>query len=96
MDHERAEVRPTEHGPLEEWTTVDEIAPGVVRLVASNRFAGDDETLEYTEDLRFRGQEELVHDLRAAGFHAVEVFGDWLRGPSEERSPVMVFVATAG
>lgn len=88
-------VRPTEHGPLEEWSTADEVTPGVVRLVASNRFADDDQTLEYTEDLRFRGHEELVHDLRAAGFRAVESFGDWLRGPLEQRSPVMVFVATA-
>ncbi|WP_439688671.1 class I SAM-dependent methyltransferase [Curtobacterium sp. SP.BCp] len=88
-------VRPTAHGLLEEWSTADEIAPGVVRLVASNRFADEDQTLEYTEDLRFRVHDELVHDLRAAGFGAVEAFGDWQRGPLEDGASVMVFVAIA-
>ncbi|MGL3199803.1 MULTISPECIES: methyltransferase domain-containing protein [Curtobacterium] len=88
-------VRPTEHGPLEEWSTAEEVAPGLVRLVASNRFTADGgETLEHTEDLRFRDRDELVRDVRAAGFGAVEVFGDWQRGPFEDDAAVMVFVTT--
>lgn len=89
-------VRATEHGLLEEWSTADVVAPGVVRLVASNRFADDDRTLEYTQDLRFRDRDELEHDLRAAGFDSAEVSGDCQRTPFGDEAPVMVFVATAG
>ncbi|WP_022902585.1 MULTISPECIES: class I SAM-dependent methyltransferase [unclassified Curtobacterium] len=88
-------TRVTAAGPLEEWSEATEIAPGVVRLVASNRFVDTDETLAYSEDLRFRGHDELLRDVGAAGFEAVEVFGDWQRGPLREDSPVMVFVASA-
>lgn len=88
-------TRTTADGLLEEWSEAAETAPGVVRLVASNRFVETDETLVYTEDLRFRGHDELLHDLGAAGFGAVEVFGDWQRGPLREDSPVMVVVASA-
>lgn len=88
-------TRDTAHGPLEEWSKAEEVAPGVVRLVASNRFVEADETIVETVTLRFRTRTELERQLVAAGFAVTAVFGDWQRGPVVDSSAVLVVTAVA-
>lgn len=88
-------TRGTAHGPLEEWSEAEEVAPGVVRLVASNRFTDTDETIVETVTLHFRTRSELERQLHAAGFAVTAVFGDWQRGPVVESSAVLVVTAVA-
>jgi len=88
-------VRDTRHGPLEEWNTVDVVAPGSVRLIASNRFTATDETIVVTQVLRFRSRVELERQLDAAGFTVTAVAGDWHGGPVSDASAVLVFTAVA-
>ncbi|WP_028474257.1 class I SAM-dependent methyltransferase [Nocardioides alkalitolerans] len=87
-------TRPTVHGPLVEWSEAEQVAPGVVRLVARNAFP-DGETVTEELLLHFRGRDEIERDLTAAGFEVEAVYGDWARGPLTETSAVMVVVARA-
>jgi SAM-dependent methyltransferase len=86
-------TRDTAHGPLEEWSEAEEVAPGVVRLIASNRFTDTDETIVETVTLHFRTRNELERQLAAAGFAVTAVFGDWQRGPVVDSSAVLVVTA---
>lgn len=88
-------TRGTAHGPLEEWSEAEEVAPGVVRLVASNRFTDTGETIVETVTLHFRTRSELERQLDAAGFAVTAVFGDWQRGPVVDSSAVLVVTAVA-
>lgn len=88
-------TRGTAHGPLEEWSEAEEVAPGVVRLVASNRFTDTGETIVETVTLHFRTRSELERQLHAAGFAVTAVFGDWQRGPVVDSSAVLVVTAVA-
>lgn len=88
-------TRDTAHGPLEEWSRADEVSPGVVRLIASNRFLRTGETVVETQTLHFRTRSELERQLDAAGFTVTAVFGDWRRGPVVDSSAVLVVTASA-
>lgn len=86
-------TRETAEGSLEEWMATEEVAPGTVRIRASNRFVDSDETVTEEFDLAFRFRETITADLHAAGFTVDAVYGDWNRAPFEDRSPLMVLVA---
>jgi ubiquinone/menaquinone biosynthesis C-methylase UbiE len=88
-------TRETPSGPLEEWSEAQEIAPGVVRLIAHNRFTATGELLTYTEDLFFREQSKLEYQLTEAGFDTTAIYGDWQHGPVTDASAALVLVATA-
>ncbi|WP_431802782.1 class I SAM-dependent methyltransferase [Microbacterium sp. bgisy203] len=88
-------TRHTRHGELIEWMTAEEIAPGTVRIEASNYFVEADETVIDRFDLVFRDLETVSRDLEAAGFDVEAVSGDGLETPFEGSAPLMVFVARA-
>ncbi|GLI27274.1 methyltransferase type 11 [Agromyces rhizosphaerae] len=88
-------TRETRHGPLTEWMDVAEHSPGVVELVAHNRFERSGETVVERLVLHFRDRAELERQLDAAGFDVEAVHGDWSGEALAEGSRVMVFVARA-
>lgn len=88
-------TRDTANGPLVEWMSAREAAPGTVRLRAHNVFTDTDETVVEEIDLRFRGRDEIERDLESAGFAVAAVYGDWQRTPFHDGAPIMVFVAHA-
>jgi SAM-dependent methyltransferase len=81
------------HGPVECWLEMVGVAGSRVRLVGHNVFAASGEDIVVASELRFRSRAELRDDLAAAGFAAVQVYGDWRRGPLTPASRPMVFVA---
>lgn len=89
---ETPSVRDTVHGPLAEWSEVEERTDGVVLLRAFNRFEDTGETVVVEEVLVFRSRDEIEADLCAAGFEVVAVWGDWQRTPFDGRR-LMVFEA---
>jgi SAM-dependent methyltransferase len=85
-------VRDTAHGPLTEWSAVEERADGTVLLRAFNRFEDTGETVVVEEVLVFRSRDGIEADLRAAGFEVTAVWGDWVRTPFDGQR-IMVFEA---
>lgn len=88
-------TRHTRHGELIEWMTAEEVAPGTVRIEASNHFVDAGDTVVERFDLVFRDLETVTRELEAAGFEVDDVAGDWLGTPFEGSAPLMVFVARA-
>lgn len=89
------ETRVTAHGPLQEWSVADEIAPGRIRLTAYNLFEESGDQVVETATLAFRHREEIENELRAAGFEVEAVFGDWNQGQASGEAALMVFRARA-
>lgn len=87
--------RQTVHGPLVEWATVEEAAPGVVQVAFHNRFTDTGDVVVQHETLHFRSREAIEGELDRAGFDVEAVYGDWRRGPFADSSAVMIFVASA-
>lgn len=85
--------RVTPHGPLVEWMSAEETAPGTVRIQAFNRFPETGETVVEDFDLQFRGRESVQADLQSAGFEVDAVYGDWNRTLFQDDAPLMIFVA---
>ena len=86
----------TPEGPLKCWLEVLEVTPGRVKMVGHNVFAATGEDLPVESELCFRRRDELIESLTRAGFTALQVYGDWRRGPLTPTSRVMVFVARRG
>lgn len=89
-------TRSTADGDLQEWSEIDEIAPGVIRLTAHNRFLRDDDHVVETEDRYFRSHDQITAQLSDARFTELEVYGGWQREPFTGSERVMVFVARSG
>lgn len=87
--------RATPHGPLVEWMSAEETAPGTVRVRAFNHFPETDETVVEDFDLQFRGRETVQADLESAGFEVDGIYADWNRTPFRDDDPLIVFVAHA-
>ncbi|RIJ04953.1 class I SAM-dependent methyltransferase, partial [Clavibacter michiganensis subsp. insidiosus] len=90
-----ATTRDTAHGPLEEWTEVEETGPGRVTVVFRSRFVATGEVVTAVQPFAFRDRAALTAQLDAAGFDVDAVHGDFARGPLTESSRAMVFVARA-
>ena len=90
-----ATSRQTVHGKLREWTEVEEVAPGIVKLTAHNLFESTGEEVAEILTLSFRGSQAIISELGLAGFEVEALYGDWQQRPFEAASPVMVFVARA-
>ena len=86
-------VRDTGDGPLEEWYTAPEVAPGLVELTAFNRFLATGELVTETQQLAFRSAEQISTDLEATGFVVEDRYGGWTHEPWTPNDPLMVFVA---
>ncbi len=88
-----ATVRPTSHGPLQEWLDVSEQPDGLVVLTAHHVFERTSEHIVETQTLAFRHRNVIEQQLLDAGMAVDAVWGDWSRNPSHEDSPIMVFQA---
>ena len=87
--------RVTPYGPLVEWMSAEETAPGTVRIQAFNLFPETGETVVEDFDLEFRGRGSVQADLESARFEVDAVYGDWSRTPFHDDAPLMIFVAHA-
>jgi SAM-dependent methyltransferase len=92
---EEPSVRETVHGPLSEWSEIEERGDGVVLLRELNRFERTGETVVGEQLLTFRTRERITQDLQAAGFETTAVWGDWQRTPFDGGQRLMIFEATA-
>lgn len=92
---EEPSVRETVHGPLSEWSEIEERGDGVVLLRELNRFERTGETVVGEQLLTFRTCERITQDLQAAGFETTAVWGDWQRTPFDGGQRLMIFEATA-
>jgi SAM-dependent methyltransferase len=91
---EQPSVRDTPHGPLTEWSEVEERGDGIVLLRAYNSFERTGETVVEEHLLTFRTEERITQDLQAAGFETAAVWGDWARAPIDGGQRLMIFEAT--
>lgn len=83
----------TPDGPMETWLDVTHVTQGRVSMLGHNVFTETGEDLVVESELRFRSRGELTASLTAAGFSVEQVYGDWLSGPLNPASRVMIFVA---
>ena len=88
-------MRETVHGPLSEWSEIEERGDGVVLLRELNRFERTGETVVGEQLLTFRTCERITQDLQAAGFETTAVWGDWQRTPFDGGQRLMIIEATA-
>lgn len=86
-------VRETMHGPLAEWSEIEELGDGVVLLRAFNRFERTGETVIEEQLLTFRTEERVIRELQTAGFDTAAVWGDWTHAPYDGRQRLMIFEA---
>ncbi|MFF0342166.1 class I SAM-dependent methyltransferase [Kribbella sp. NPDC004875] len=85
--------RDTAVGHLKEWLELIEIADGRVVFDAHNVFP-DGHDAVYRNVLYFRSADELLADLRIAGFTGVTIDGGWHGEPLAEDSRLLVVRAT--
>jgi SAM-dependent methyltransferase len=91
-------TRMTRIGGLVEWYEVDSMSEsGEVSFTSHNLLTapGRDLPEPITEHatLAFRGRDDVVADLEAAGFETTGIWGGWQREPLEASGPLMVFEA---
>lgn len=87
--------RVTPQGRLRQWSVVDEVAPGQIRLTTHNMFEESDDDVVETVTLSFRDREAIERQLKAAGLKVESVFSDWSRAPFDGEAALMVFQARA-
>jgi ubiquinone/menaquinone biosynthesis C-methylase UbiE len=88
-----ATLRQTVHGPLEEWSEVEERERGRVLLRSFNRFVSTGDTVVQEDVLTFRDAGTLSSQLEEAGFDVTNIWGDWRRTPFDGSQRIMVFEA---
>lgn len=77
-------------GGVENWVELTEVALPLVSFRAHFRFVSDGDLLTSDSTLRFRGRQEVVESLTAAGFVV-----DDIRGAPDRPGREMVFIAAA-
>jgi SAM-dependent methyltransferase len=86
-------VSETPYGQIESWYEVKDVQTDRVRFVGYKHFTQTGEVLEVESTLKFRTREGIEASLNAAGFEVAAVYGDFQRGPFQDDSKAMVFVA---
>lgn len=87
--------RPTQHGDLVEWMTVEVIDDRRVRFTAHNHFTETDDLVEMTQELVFRSRGELTADLAEAGLDVAAIHGGWRGESLSDDSRLLVVTARA-
>jgi SAM-dependent methyltransferase len=83
----------TPYGPMATWVQLTDVQGSRVCFEGHNVFTDTGEVVIVESELRFRSREEITTTLTQAGFTVEQVYGDWTRGPLEQSSRAMVFVA---
>ncbi|WP_313812713.1 class I SAM-dependent methyltransferase [Glutamicibacter sp.] len=90
---ELKKIRNTQYGEIEEWCEVEELGEGQVRLRVKNQFLKTGEVVVQESVLSFRGERQVIADLREAGFEVLNVWGDWDQSDFDGSQRIMIFEA---
>jgi SAM-dependent methyltransferase len=80
-------------GPIETWTSVDDVRDDVVRYTLGYRFTRTGDEIVVPNALRFRTEGELRASLDDAGFVVESIVGDWDRSAVTPASPELIVTA---
>jgi len=89
----RRTLKDTDAGSVERWFTLIRREGKRVRYELHYFFVQSGEEVVSVNELVFRSQEDITHELSDAGFTVETVYGDWDGSLANPTSPEMIFVA---